>query len=157
MSTFARIGETEAQVQARYGKPIKTAARWELDLPGTTKMYKNAGLTVIVTFIDGTSQREQYSKDLGSKLGLAEVETILAANAGNRAWSEIKHGDPLHKWSSTRWTFDNFATGLVNQSANGLLADFDDAKGILYIASNRFLRAMSAKGKADAEGKLKDF
>src|SRR6266498_2838365 len=120
VSTFARTGETEAQIEARYGKPVKMAGHY--DGPGTAKMYSKSGVRIIVTFIDGLSESEYYSKPAGAKLGSREVETILRANAGDKNWSQVKYGDPLYKPSSSRWTLGDFATGLTNDSVNGLLA-----------------------------------
>jgi hypothetical protein len=154
-SAFARIGETEAQIETRYGKPIKMAGHY--DGPGMAKMYEKAGLRIIVTFIEGISQSEYYSKPARAKLDSREVETILAANAGDKRWSQVKYGDALYKASSSRWTLGDYVAGLADDSVNGLLADFDDADGVLHISSSKFLNAVSVKVKADASAKLKDF
>lgn len=55
---LARIGETEAQCDHRYGKP---AGKWD-DYIGYRKLYHWHGFDVMVTFVDGVSQREMFNK-----------------------------------------------------------------------------------------------
>ena len=60
-STLARVGETEEQVDHRYGKP---AGKWD-DYVGYKKLYHWHSFDVMVTFVDGVSQREMFNKTLG--------------------------------------------------------------------------------------------
>ncbi len=60
-STRARIGETESQIDHRYGKP---AGRWD-DYLGYKKLYHWHGFDVMVTFTDGVSRREMFVKTTG--------------------------------------------------------------------------------------------
>jgi hypothetical protein len=60
-STRARIGEAEAQIDDRYGKP---AGRWD-DYLGYKKLYHWHGFDVMVTFIAGVSRREMFVKTAG--------------------------------------------------------------------------------------------
>jgi hypothetical protein len=55
---LARVGETETQVDRRYGKP---AGKWD-DYLGYKKLYHWHGFDVMVTFVDGVSQREMFNK-----------------------------------------------------------------------------------------------
>lgn len=57
---FGRIGENEAQIDHRYGKP---AGKWD-DYIGYRKLYHWHGFDVMVTFTDGVSQREMFNKPL---------------------------------------------------------------------------------------------
>jgi len=57
-STWARVGESEAQVDHRYGK---TAGKWD-DYLGYKKLYHWHGFDVMVTFLDGVSQREMFNR-----------------------------------------------------------------------------------------------
>ncbi len=79
-SSFARIGENEAQIEARYGKALKDL---EADIPGTARrMYAFKDYTICVTFIDGASEMELIGKkDEHTKLDPREIEAILALNA----------------------------------------------------------------------------
>jgi hypothetical protein len=58
---YARVGETEAQVDHRYGKP---AGKWD-DYIGYRKLYHWHGFDVMVTFVDGVDQREMFNKTTG--------------------------------------------------------------------------------------------
>lgn len=60
-STRARVGETESQIDDRYGKP---AGRWD-DYLGYKKLYRWHGFDVMVTFTDGVSRREMFVKTVG--------------------------------------------------------------------------------------------
>ncbi len=60
-STRARVGETESQIDHRYGKP---AGRWD-DYLGYKKLYHWHSFDVMVTFTDGVSRREMFVKKLG--------------------------------------------------------------------------------------------
>lgn len=57
----ARVGEAEAQIDHRYGKP---AGKWD-DYVGYKKLYHWHGFDVMVTFADGVSQREMFNKTEG--------------------------------------------------------------------------------------------
>ena len=61
ISSHARVGETEAQTDHRYGKP---AGKWE-DYIGYKKLYHWHGFDVMVTFVDGVDQREMFNKTVG--------------------------------------------------------------------------------------------
>ena len=60
-SAVARVGETEDQVDHRYGK---LAGKWD-DYVGYKKLYHWHGFDVMVTFVDGVSQREMFNKTVG--------------------------------------------------------------------------------------------
>jgi hypothetical protein len=74
---FAKIGETEAQTDDRYGKP---AGRWD-DYLGYKKLYRWHGFEVMVTFLDGVSQREMFVKIEGATD--AKVQKYLAKISGS--------------------------------------------------------------------------
>lgn len=61
-STLGRVGESEEQVDHRYGK---LAGKWD-DYVGYKKLYHWHGFDVLVTFVDGISQREMFNKPVGS-------------------------------------------------------------------------------------------
>lgn len=74
---FARIGETEAQIDRHYGKP---GGRWD-DYLGYRKLYHWHGFEVIVTFLDGVSRREMFVKIEGGTD--AKVQKYLAKISGS--------------------------------------------------------------------------
>jgi len=86
-ASFARIGENEAQVDDRYGKP---AGKWD-DYLGYKKLYHWRGFNVMVTFLDGVSQREMFDKaglthraekSLGKYAGVGKNGVIYDAKSG---------------------------------------------------------------------------
>jgi hypothetical protein len=88
-ASFARIGESEAQTDHRYGKP---AGKWD-DYLGFKKLYHWHGFDVMVTFSDGVSQREMFvkhaletdahmQKRLGKVVGVGQNGIIYDAAGG---------------------------------------------------------------------------
>jgi hypothetical protein len=66
-SAFARIGETEKQIEARYGKAVQTLR--------ATKAYSYKGFLVIVAFDNGVSGVEIYQKHDASPMSAAPIST----------------------------------------------------------------------------------
>lgn len=60
-SAPARVGESEQQIDHRYGKP---AGKWD-DYVGYKKLYHWHNFDVMVTFVDGISQREMFNRTVG--------------------------------------------------------------------------------------------
>jgi len=83
---FARLGQTEEQVSALFGKPI------EADKPDkegvTTKTYKNPSgeYIALVQFLKGHSIAEAYSRVDGGKLSEKEMSIFLQGNSGGKEW-----------------------------------------------------------------------
>ena len=76
-STPAKVGEAEAQIDHRYGKP---AGKWD-DYIGYKKLYHWHGWDVMVTFVDGVSQREMFNRTDGiqdphDKKALAKISGV---------------------------------------------------------------------------------
>jgi hypothetical protein len=148
-SSFARIGENEQQIATRYGTPIRTVNEPALNAGGTTKMYKAAGLEIVVTFIGGVSEQEYYAKAAQARLDRSEVQTLLDSNAGSKQWKEIDKGHPLYNWHATRW--------MIGDLSQFTVADFNEINGRLSIMSKKFLDAQAAASDAAAREKLKGF
>jgi hypothetical protein len=76
-STPAKVGEAEAQIDHRYGKP---SGKWD-DYIGYKKLYHWHGWDVMVTFVDGVSQREMFNRTDGiqdphDKKALAKISGV---------------------------------------------------------------------------------
>jgi hypothetical protein len=83
---FARLGQTEEQVSALFGKPIDAGTP---DKEGvTTNMYKNPGgqYHALVQFLKGHSIAEAYSRVDGGKLSEKEMSIFLQGNSGGKEW-----------------------------------------------------------------------
>ena len=83
---FARIGETEQQMEKRYGKCTLTISTGNEPLQ---KVYQSSGFNITVTYIDGVSQREIFTKQDGSsELTKNEIAILLEANTAGSKWIE---------------------------------------------------------------------
>jgi hypothetical protein len=83
---FARLGQTEEQVNALFGKPIDPGTP---DKDGvTTNMYKNPSgeYHALVQFQKGHSIAEAYSRVDSAKLSEKEMEIFLKGNSGGKEW-----------------------------------------------------------------------
>ena len=88
---FARLGQTEEQVSALFGKPI------EADKPDkegvTTNTYKNptGEYIALVQFQKGHSIAEVHSRVDGGKLSEKEISIFLQGNSGGKEWIKDPH------------------------------------------------------------------
>ena len=83
---FARIGQTEEQVRALFGKPIDAGTP---DKEGvTTNMYKNptGEYHALVQFLKNHSIAEAYSRVDGGELSEKELSAFLQGNSGGKEW-----------------------------------------------------------------------
>jgi hypothetical protein len=83
---FARIGQTEEQVSALFGKSIDPGTP---DKDGvTTNMYKNPSgeYLALVQFLKGHSIAEAYSRADNGKLSEKEMSIFLQGNSGGKEW-----------------------------------------------------------------------
>jgi hypothetical protein len=85
---FARIGNTEDQVSALFGKPVDPG---KPDSDGlTTNMYKNptGEYLAVVQFLKGHSVAEAYSRVDRRKLSEKEVSIFLQGNSAGKEWKK---------------------------------------------------------------------
>ena len=83
---FARLGQTEEQVSALFGKPIDAGTP---DKEGvTTNMYKNPSgeYHALVQFLKGHSVAEAYSRVDRGKLSEKEMSIFLQGNSAGKEW-----------------------------------------------------------------------
>ena len=85
---FARLGQTEDQVNALFGKPVDPG---KPDSDGlTTNMYKNptAEYLAVVQFLKGHSVAEAYSRVDRRKLSKRELSIFLEGNSAGKEWQK---------------------------------------------------------------------
>lgn len=136
----ARLGETKAQIQTRYGKPLDIAASKYDGAPilnqdtltsGTTGFSKQAyslnGVNIKVLFIDGKSSMEEYSKANTEAFADEEITILLSVNSAGHAWESDYHtdgdtasllttgGQPVF-WSNGINAFNILAVAACNES-----------------------------------------
>ena len=83
---LGRIGQTEEQVTALFGKPIDAGTPDKAGV--TTNMYKNPSgeYHALVQFLKGRSIAEAYSRVDGGKLSEKEMSIFLQGNSGGKQW-----------------------------------------------------------------------
>ena len=84
----ARLGQTEGQVNALFGKPVDPG---KPDSDGvTTNMYKNptGEYLAVVQFFKGRSVAEAYSRVDKRKLSEKELSTFLQGNSAGKEWKK---------------------------------------------------------------------
>ena len=84
-SAFARIGETEAQLSKRYGKPLGSAPASGF----VGRVYRYRGFEVVVFFDKGVSCVEEYHKHPLGPLLNADIAALLNANSGGGKWQRV--------------------------------------------------------------------
>jgi hypothetical protein len=85
---FARLGQTEDQVNALFGKPVDPG---KPDRDGiTTNMYKNptGEYLAVVQFLKGRSAAEAYSRVDKRKLSEKELSIFLQGNSAGKEWKK---------------------------------------------------------------------
>ena len=86
--TFARLGQTEDQVNALFGKPVDPG---KPDRDGiTTNMYKNptGEYLAVVQFLNGHSVVEAYSRVDRHKFSKKELSIFLQGNSAGKEWKK---------------------------------------------------------------------
>ena len=125
---LARIGETEAQLTARYGKSIG-------DIPtqafGTVRGYLSQRYVVGVAFVNGVSDMEMFSKADQSELSAQELEGFMKFHGARVKWDPFVANQPGWK----RW----------HRGDGALVALYDVNRHFLYICSQKFFDAQGKK------------
>jgi hypothetical protein len=116
----ARIGESETQISARYGKSAG-------DIPtpafGKVRGFSWSGYIVAVAFVSGLSSMEMFAKADQSEMIATEIKNLLKT-AGADEWKAEPTGQP--NWR--RWRGEN----------GELIALYDVGRHFLYVNSKKF-------------------
>jgi hypothetical protein len=113
-TAFARIGETEAQIEKRYGRSISGS--------GLTKGYFYKAFFIIVTFDNRVSAIEAYEKRTGGLMSAAEIRTLLEANGGGAKWQKSAESDfELRYEAKSRSAEYNAVTNTLTIADSGAL------------------------------------
>lgn len=127
-AAHAWIGETPAQLDARWGRPVKITRYFLPKFTGQERVYVTNGLTITVVCMDGTSHREIYSRP--NRWTDAQIANFTRANSG-------KFGIKVLSSSPNRvtWTFgDQLYASHTNRGTGGFVtvstADLARVEGI---------------------------
>ena len=112
-SAWARLGETEDQLVARYGQELlKTKIK---DSPGQVAIdalqFLKSGFSIQVSLFNGISSEEEIHRLQGETLTDEEVKILLAVNAQGHIWTE----DTLKTDVPRKWHRDDGATAELYQ------------------------------------------
>jgi hypothetical protein len=135
-NAFARIGETEAQIEARYGKPLVH------DTPAgslRTFGYRKGAMQIGVFFLEGKSAAELYSNLDKSTLSETEISTVLDANSFDGKWVKSP--------SVPMWKLD----------PAGFVAMLGPRGQTLMICTKAYIEADAAEKKKAERERLKGF
>jgi hypothetical protein len=113
-TAFARIGETEAQIEKRYGQPTSSFR--------STKGYFYKDFFIIVTFDNGVSGIETYQRRNATPMTAEEIRRLLEANGGGTKWHEpIRNGFEFHYKEKNRLAEYNAVTNTLTVAEYGAL------------------------------------
>jgi hypothetical protein len=94
---YARLGETPARIEARYGAPIKVEnGKCSRDFKCS---YAHGGFTITVQFLDDKSECEDYSKD-GNPISEAQIQKLLEVNRRGGKWNRPENSNSTRTWRS---------------------------------------------------------
>ena len=120
-SLLARIGETEAQIMARYGQSIG-------DIPtetfGPVRGFALREYLVGVKFPNGTSAMEMISRNDQAEITPQEIDALLKKHGADVEWKVDKFEKPDWK----RWRTQD----------GSLVAVYDSKRHFLYVNSKEF-------------------
>jgi hypothetical protein len=133
LCTFARVGETLAQCEARYGKGTEYG-------DAETCIFSKAGISVGVHLYQGKVDQIAYWKEEGT-FSTSETEAFLKANCSNKRWIKADGGS---------WTTED--RGIVASLSLGT-----DGKGYLVISTKEFDERREKDEKAEEKKRLEGF
>ena len=113
----ARIGDTEAQIETRYGPAV--AKKDGYVARHTRRWYDFKNYQIEVDYVDGKSAFEGFKTKNHSPLSATETQIILTANAPIGEWVDESAGAEL---ANFRWT-----------CGEKLKAYRDDRTGLFFI------------------------
>jgi hypothetical protein len=120
-SLLARIGETEAQVMARYGQSIG-------DIPteafGPVRGFALREYLVGVKFLNGASAMEMVSRNDQAEIKPQEIDALLKKHGADVEWKV----DEFEKPDWKRWRTQD----------GSLVAVYDSKRHFLYVNSKEF-------------------
>jgi hypothetical protein len=129
----ARIGETEADIQQRYG--AATVEKQESDPRDKGCVYHSNGFIIMVHFLDGKSASEYFKKEDNSPILQGEAAVILKANEIGGKWNNTWGNSTVGYWE---WTL-----------GSSLWARLDSNSRYLVITTHEF-EAFAKREKAAA-------
>ena len=143
---YARLGETFAQCEARYGKVvIKFPGMVNGELGDYRACFKKDGFCITAVIYNGVVGEEIMWKQDFSDIDQTELTALMDADSANFTWTERNVSDPNKRM------FDR------NDGAFGAFALYKTDTHHLFFWSKEYLSAGAAKQKAERDAKLPGF
>ncbi len=86
MTAGARIGESVEECQARYGPPVERRPPTLAASDPEMLVYSKSSITILVEFREGRAWSITFRRP--STMTHAELDSLLAVNAGDKKWSQ---------------------------------------------------------------------
>lgn len=137
----ARLGETKEQTEKRYGWSMQ-----ELESPAKNLQvhcFEKLGYKIIVTFMDGISANETFTKVGDGSFSDAELEKLLESNTGDSTWEKVDQTKVIGKV----WKRKDGKAWAVYQSI----------KTLFSVRTNEFDEYQTKLIKEEQMRKMKDF
>ncbi|GEP46402.1 hypothetical protein BGE01nite_56930 [Brevifollis gellanilyticus] len=147
---MARIGETRAQCEARYGPPVEVRDN------GETTVHSRAGYGVRCTYLEGKCEAIRFRKMPASPgqddlpFTEAEQKALMEANSGGKTWTK-KREDA--EFRMQQWECDG-----LQAMHNGTLHFFTVYTSAYAVRlGTKDAVDKAANDKSDDKGSFKDF
>jgi hypothetical protein len=124
----ANLGETVAQIVARYGKPTGYAEA-SARSPFGNLFFRAGGYELLIFLLDDKEVGARVSRTDKQPLGDAERQSIMAADTDGSPWAPVASADP----SVREWMRGDKATVM-----------YDTAKNMLIFTSDAMAQALHA-------------
>jgi len=134
----ARIGDTEGQIQTRYGNPITVLPSRPTDA-GLTKCYSSDGFSIAITYLNGHSVRETFVKSDNSKITKTEIDRLINGHPG----ASSEKAQPMAGPESVTASVQLWRS--VDQESR--VAIYDSRTRGLFITTQRFIALTNAKNR----------
>ena len=127
----ARLGETEAEVVARYGKAISVAKGH--DARESRQLFTHDGYKITVKFLDGKSGYEEYTReDLRNiEFSADEIKTLLTVNCMGLQWNRVPATERDPMWEK------NWEIGTAGKTV--AVASIEYPYTVLAVATAQFV------------------
>lgn len=141
--TWARLGETEEQLTARFGKPVSRAkhsfhSQGKFRELGPTLRFNQDGWIITSDLVEGRVVREYYGKP--GDWTETQIQAVLAANSQGAKWTETSKAGAIQMMRSWKRT-------------DGATAEWRKTSGLSFVspAYERAKDLEEAKAKAETQ------
>jgi hypothetical protein len=135
-AAFADIGQTEAQIETKYGKPIGGVVSTP-HIPGISRAYNFTGYSITVTLLNGISVMETFSKNEPERMRVDDVITLLSLYSPGHRWKYPPNQSTNAEWR--HWVRDD----------EHLEADFSVSYSTVSISTPEFNTAIGQAYKKE--------